>query len=219
MFGAHAAPVASPAPAFGTDEERAALAHDLDHAHEHAGVHGADDHVHLVALHEPVGVLRRLGRVGFVIHREVFDFPAAELAAALRDRQLEGIRDRGAEGGERARVGQHHADPQLRLLGEQRRARNGAPHRQRAEALQESATIAWMRHGVPSLKDRVNAFYRLAASSRSLKRWILPVAVLGRSFTNSIQRGYLCGASRALMCCLSSSASFSEPCEPGFSTT
>src|SRR6266852_9913830 len=26
---------------------------------------------------------------------------------------------------------------------------------------------------------------------RSLKRWILPVAVLGNSFTNSIQRGYL----------------------------
>ena len=28
-------------------------------------------------------------------------------------------------------------------------------------------------------------------SWRSLKRWILPVAVLGRSVTNSIQRGYL----------------------------
>jgi hypothetical protein len=27
--------------------------------------------------------------------------------------------------------------------------------------------------------------------SRSLKRWILPVAVLGRSATNSIWRGYL----------------------------
>src|SRR5918911_1681135 len=32
------------------------------------------------------------------------------------------------------------------------------------------------------------------AQLRSLKRWILPVAVLGSSGTNSIQRGYLYGA-------------------------
>src|SRR5215467_938706 len=30
--------------------------------------------------------------------------------------------------------------------------------------------------------------------ARSLKRWILPVAVFGSSSTNSIQRGYLYGA-------------------------
>jgi len=29
------------------------------------------------------------------------------------------------------------------------------------------------------------------ASARNLKRWILPVAVFGRSLRNSIQRGYL----------------------------
>src|SRR6185312_3499338 len=34
-------------------------------------------------------------------------------------------------------------------------------------------------------------------SALSLKRWILPVAVFGKSFLNSIQRGYLYGASLA----------------------
>src|SRR5262245_79526 len=36
-----------------------------------------------------------------------------------------------------------------------------------------------------------------ALSARSLKRWIFPVAVLGSSSRNSIQRGYLKGASCA----------------------
>src|SRR5580692_7875151 len=44
-----------------------------------------------------------------------------------------------------------------------------------------------------------------AYSSRSLKRRIFPVAVFGSSGRNSIQRGYLCGASSALTCCLSCS--------------
>src|SRR5512133_702836 len=40
----------------------------------------------------------------------------------------------------------------------------------------------------------------------NLKRWIFPVAVLGSSGTNWIQRGYLYGASRLLTCICSSSA-------------
>jgi aerobic carbon-monoxide dehydrogenase large subunit len=36
---------------------------------------------------------------------------------------------------------------------------------------------------------------RVSASARSLKRWILPVAVFGSSLRNSSQRGYLYGAS------------------------
>src|SRR5438128_9410987 len=52
--------------------------------------------------------------------------------------------------------------------------------------------------------------------TRSLKRWIFPVAVLGRPSTNSTQRGYLNGASRSLTKRCSSSE---EACEPGLSTT
>ncbi len=44
------------------------------------------------------------------------------------------------------------------------------------------------------------------AHPRSLNRWIFPVAVLGRSVANSIQRGYLYGASFAFTCALSSSS-------------
>ena len=45
-----------------------------------------------------------------------------------------------------------------------------------------------------------------ASRSRSLKRWILPVAVLGNSAMNSMLRGYLYGASRSFTKCLSSSS-------------
>src|SRR5262245_53566618 len=38
---------------------------------------------------------------------------------------------------------------------------------------------------------RGKAVHFAANSARSLKRWILPVAVFGRSVRNSIQRGYL----------------------------
>src|SRR2546422_415100 len=62
----------------------------------------------------------------------------------------------------------------------------------RHEPLHESALI--VRHQSPP-------------RSRSLKRWILPVAVFGSSPTNSIQRGYLYGVMRSLTNAFSSSAS------------
>src|SRR6185503_16426596 len=57
------------------------------------------------------------------------------------------------------------------------------------------------------------------AGERSLKRWILPVAVFGRSVTNSIQRGYLNGASSALTWSCSAEASAGPAAWPGLSTT
>ncbi len=46
---------------------------------------------------------------------------------------------------------------------------------------------------------------RLIALSRSMKRWIFPVAVFGRLSTNSIQRGYFQGPMLRFTCTLSSS--------------
>src|SRR5439155_4523273 len=57
------------------------------------------------------------------------------------------------------------------------------------------------------------------ARSRSLKRWIFPVTVLGSSGTNSIQRGYLYGVIRPFTNAFSSSASSSEGWRPFFSRT
>ena len=48
-------------------------------------MHGADEHVNLVALDQLVGVLRRFCRFGFVVYGEVFQFPTAELAASFSD--------------------------------------------------------------------------------------------------------------------------------------
>ena len=46
-----------------------------------------------VALDQLVGVLGGLGRIGFVIHREVLDLAATELAALLRHVLLEAVGD------------------------------------------------------------------------------------------------------------------------------
>ena len=45
---------------------------------------------------------------------------------------------------------------------------------------------------------RVREGHYFCASALNMKRWILPVAVFGNSLRNSIQRGYLYGASLAL---------------------
>jgi hypothetical protein len=42
-------------------------------------MHGADEHVDLVALDQLVGVLGRLGRIGLVIDDDVLDLAAASL--------------------------------------------------------------------------------------------------------------------------------------------
>jgi hypothetical protein len=57
------------------------LARDALDAHLHARVHGADQHVDLVALHQAVGVLDALGRLGLVVDLEPLDVAATELAA------------------------------------------------------------------------------------------------------------------------------------------
>src|SRR4029077_2732878 len=56
-------------------------------------------------------------------------------------------------------------------------------------------------------------------SARNLKRWILPVAVFGRSLRNSIQCGYLYGASRSRQCCCSAWAVLSLAAAEGLRTT
>ena len=56
-------------------------------------------------------------------------------------------------------------------------------------------------------------------SARNLKRWILPVAVFGSSVRNSIQRGYLYGASLALTCSCSARISASLALSGSLSTT
>ncbi len=76
-------------------------------------MHGADQHIDLIALDEAIGVLGGLGRIGFVIHLEVFDLASAELAALLGNVELEAVLDGVAQRGKRAAVGQHEADLEL----------------------------------------------------------------------------------------------------------
>ena len=80
-------------------------------------MHGADDHVHLVALHQLGRVFHAFGRIGFVVDLEPFDFAAAQLAALFVDGQAKAVFDGHTQLGEGARVGQHEADADLGALG------------------------------------------------------------------------------------------------------
>src|SRR5690606_42148790 len=79
-------------------------------------------------------VLGRLGGVGLVIDREVFDLAATELAAVLFDELLETVGDRVAERGVSAGVGQHEANLDL-VLGVGRRSEEHTSELQSRENL------------------------------------------------------------------------------------
>ena len=134
-----AAPGERGGPGVGADQHHAGVDHRLEHRHHHIGEHGAHDDVGAVALDQRLGLAD--GHVGLqlVVHHDQVDVEAAELAAALLQRELEAVADVGSEGRGRARQRQHHAD--VDLLGLRRgggqpegergaeRARLGGGHR------------------------------------------------------------------------------------------
>src|ERR1700736_4142539 len=66
-------------PGVGDDQQRPGIASDLDHRHLDARMHRADQEIDLLAVDELVGVLRRLGRFGFIISDGELDLaPALE---------------------------------------------------------------------------------------------------------------------------------------------
>src|SRR5262249_12514498 len=106
-------------------------------------------------------------------------------------------------------------------LADRRRRPSLSQRRDRRRLLALTALIAFRRSlaslvgtsaflaGRPELPASLGLGY--PRGGRSLKRWILPVAVLGSSRTSSTQRGYLKGARRVLTKPLSSSPSASLP--------
>src|SRR5690606_33465865 len=82
----------------------------------------------------------RLGGVGFIIDLEVFQFPAAQLAALLGHVQLEAVLDGVAQSGIRAAVGQHESD--LDLVG-----RRGAAGGQ-GQGAGEQGAVQGIVHGL-----------------------------------------------------------------------
>ena len=132
-LGAHWARVAMCTPALGIRLSTPDVARHLVDAHLHTGVNGADQHVDLVALHQAVGVLDALGRVGFVIDLEELDLAPAQLAALFIQGHAEAVFDGHAQLREVAGVGQHEAHAQLVGLGahdlrQQQAGRGGADH-------------------------------------------------------------------------------------------
>ena len=71
-------------------------------------------------------------------------------------------------------------------------------------------TVALVKEGPSKMRERRHHRsppFALSSLSRSMKRWIFPVAVFGRLSTNSIQRGYFHGPIVRFTCTLSSSYS------------
>ena len=101
----------------GDDAEHAAVTRDFLNAHLHAGVHGADDYIDLVALHQLVGVFNALGWLGFVIDLEPFDLAATELAAFFFNGKAKAVFNRHAQRSKGSCVGQHQAHTNLAALG------------------------------------------------------------------------------------------------------
>ena len=101
----------------GDQAEHARIARDLVNAHLHAGVNRAHQHIHFVALHQLAGVLNALGGLGLVIHLEVFNLAATQLATLLGNGHAKAVFNRHAQLRKRAGVGQHQADANLVGLG------------------------------------------------------------------------------------------------------
>ena len=83
MFGAHIGPVIRVGAGVGNDQQRVVFVRGLGHRHRDARVHGADEHVDVVALDQLVDVVGRLRGFRFVVDLEVLDLAPAELAALL----------------------------------------------------------------------------------------------------------------------------------------
>ena len=107
--------------------QRAAFLRHLEHAHGHPGMHRADEDIDLVARDQPVRVLRRLGRIGFVVDFEEIDFTSAEFPARLVKRELESVLDRGAELRVSACVRQHEPDTKFGRLCKGNRRQHRSP--------------------------------------------------------------------------------------------
>ena len=100
-------------------------------------MHGADQHVDLVALDQAVGVLRRVLGLGLVVELDELDLAPAELAALLREQHFDGEGDVLAELGERARVGEHQPDLQGLGLRDGPADRNGRGRGERCATLDD----------------------------------------------------------------------------------
>ena len=77
-------------------------------------MHGADEHIDLVALDESVSIVGRLGWLGLVVHGEKFHIAPTKLTAVLLERDVEALCDRGAERRIGTGVREHQTDAQLR---------------------------------------------------------------------------------------------------------
>jgi hypothetical protein len=77
-------------------------------------------------LDQLVGILRCLGRIGFVVDGEIFQLSPAQFTATLAHRELKAVGDRGAELSIGASVRQHDAHADFLALAEGEFGHEGA---------------------------------------------------------------------------------------------
>ena len=91
------------------DGQHAGFARYFVYAHLHAGVDSAYDHIHFVTLHQFVGVFHAFGRLGLVVHFEIFNLATAEFVAFFFQSHAKTVVAGQSQLGEGAGVGKHHA--------------------------------------------------------------------------------------------------------------
>src|SRR5258708_20815354 len=83
---------------------------------------------------------------------------------------------------------------------------------------QDEASFPSASHLILSEVEGYGHALRHAGRSRSFRRMILPVVVIGNASMNSTSRGYSCAASLVLTKSWISRASSAEGAQPGFTT-
>ena len=128
------------------DQQRAGVLGDFGHGHGNARVHGAHQHVDVVALDELVDVVGGLGRVGLIVDLDELDLAASELAALFCNLQPKAVFDGDAQRGIGTGVGQHQADFDFcRRLGHAQRCGHGAGGKQgNAMCFHEMSPRLWL---------------------------------------------------------------------------
>ena len=94
----------------GNNHQGVGVLGDFRHRHGHARVHGADQHIDVVALDQFVHVVGGFGRIGLVVDLHVLDLTATDLAALLGNKQAKTVFNRRAKRGVSAGIGQHQTD-------------------------------------------------------------------------------------------------------------
>ena len=100
----------------GNDVEHTGFTCDFVDAHLHTRMNRANQDIHLVTLHQLIGVFHTFGGLGFVIYFEKLHLATTDFATRFLQSHAKAVVDGHAQLRERACVGEHQTNAQLAVL-------------------------------------------------------------------------------------------------------